>query len=35
MMAVRGEMNASGLRGAKLGEMAAQIEGHRPLGPAE
>jgi hypothetical protein len=35
MVAVRGEMNASGLRGAKLGEMLAQIEGHRPLGAAE
>jgi hypothetical protein len=34
MMAVRREMNASRLRGAKLGEMRSQIERHRPLGCA-
>ena len=32
---LRGEMNACGLRGAKLGEMLAQIQRHRPLGAAE
>jgi hypothetical protein len=35
MVAVRGEMNPPGLRGAKLGEVIAQIQGHRSLGPAE
>ena len=34
MMAVCREMNASRLRGAKLGEMPAQIERHRSLGCA-
>src|SRR5215471_5034481 len=34
MMAVRREMNASGLRRAELGEMPAQIERHHALGLA-
>ena len=34
MMTVRCQMNAPGLRATKLAEMAAQIERHRPLGPA-
>lgn len=34
MMAVRRQMNATGLRGAKFAEMLAQIEHHHGLGPA-
>jgi hypothetical protein len=34
MVAVRREMNATGLRAAKLGEVFTQVERHRPLGAA-